>query len=94
MANQQLGDGNANDTIQIGVNGQTVAVAGGTGAKYGIFGATPVVQQIPTGSTTTSAAGSATAVYVNTTFTGGSGSTAYTVGDLVAILKAHGLLKA
>ena len=91
---EQLGNGNPNDVVKVGVNGQSVAVASGTGAKYGIFGATPVIQQTPAANTTTSAAGSTTAVYVNTTFTGGSGSTAYTVGDLVAILKAHGLLKA
>ncbi len=62
--------------------------------KIAFYGAIPVVQATPAGNTTTPTAGSTTAVYVNTTFSGGIGSTAYTVGDLVAILKANGLLKA
>ena len=47
----------------------------------------------PANLTGTAAAGSVTNVYTNTTFTGGIGSTAYTVADLVAILKAAGILK-
>jgi hypothetical protein len=40
----------------------------------------------------TSAAGSVTAVFTGTTFTGGSGTSAYSVGDLVTALKKLGLI--
>jgi hypothetical protein len=60
----------------------------------GVWGATPVAQSTPSGNTHTVAAGSTTAVYTNTTFDGGIGSTAYTVGDIVAALKLAGWLKA
>lgn len=60
----------------------------------GFFGATPVVQ--PTAptvhNTTGGAAGASPAVFRDTTFTGGVGTTAYTVGDIVTALKALGLL--
>ena len=75
-------DGDSTDGTAIAPNG----------GKVSFFGVTPVAQQVGTGSTTTSAAGSTTAVYVNTTFTGGVGTTAYTVGDLVAALKNLGLI--
>jgi hypothetical protein len=59
----------------------------------GFFGATPVVQPAnPAGNTHTVTAGSTTAVYVNTSFDGGTGTTAYTIGDLVLILKTLGLI--
>jgi hypothetical protein len=60
----------------------------------GMFGATPVAQftQPGTHSVATTAAGSTTAVFVNTTFTGASGTTNYTVGDIVTALKALGVL--
>lgn len=59
----------------------------------GFYGAAPIAQSTPAASTTTVTAGSTTAVYVNTSFSGGTGSTAYTVGDIVAALKGLGLLK-
>lgn len=60
----------------------------------GFFGLTQgVAQATPAGNTHTVAAGSTTNVFTNTTFDGGTGTTAYTVGDLVAILKGLGLLK-
>lgn len=59
----------------------------------GFWGATPIVQPgSPSGYTTTAAAGSTTSVYVNTTFDGGVGATAYTLGDIVIALKNAGIL--
>lgn len=61
----------------------------------GFWGAAPSAQsaQAPAGNVHTVTAGSTTAVFVNTSFDGSVGSTAYTVGDIVAVLKAIGLLK-
>lgn len=58
----------------------------------GAYGVTPVVQPAGTGNTHTVAAGATTAVYTNTTFDGSTGSTAYTVGDIVKALKSLGFL--
>jgi hypothetical protein len=76
-------DGDSTDGTVIAPNGGPV----------GFFGATPETQ--PTASTNvhTVAAGSTTAAYVNTTYDGSIGSTAYTIGDVVAALKTLGLIK-
>lgn len=80
MAVNQLGDGSPD-----GVN---------CAAGIAAFGATPPTTQ-PTAATNvhTVAAGATTAVFVNTTFDGSIGSTAYTIGDLVAALKTLGFIK-
>ncbi len=59
----------------------------------GFYGAPGVTQPNGTGNTNTVAAGATTAVYTNTTFDGSTGSTAYTVGDIVQALKALGILQ-
>lgn len=59
----------------------------------GFWGATPIAQPSPAANVHTVAAGSVTAVFVNTSFDGSVGATAYTIGDIVAVLKAAGLLK-
>ncbi len=56
-----------------------------TGLSF--YGGSPVAQPTSSGNTATSTAGSTTNVFTNTTFTGGIGSTAYTVGDIVRGLK-------
>jgi len=89
VAPKQLSDGNSQGT-QLGVAGLTPA---GTTDKIGFFGATPVVQQTPAGYATLQTAGSTTALYANSATTGGVGTTQYTFGDLVVILKTLGLLK-
>ena len=77
-------DGDSTDGTAIAPNGGLVS----------FFGATGSTQPTAAANTTTTAAGSTTAVYINTTFPGASGSTAYTIGDIVTALKALGLIKA
>jgi hypothetical protein len=86
-APKRLSDGNTQGTLVC-----PATDSAGNAAKLGFFGTTPVAQPAPAANTHTVAAGSTTAVYTNTTFDGGTGSTAYTVGDLVAVLKAMGLI--
>lgn len=61
----------------------------------GLYGATPVAQQATTGTTTGFSAGAGgTAVKDVSTFTGNSGTAAYTIGDVVRALKNLGILAA
>ncbi len=61
--------------------------------SVGFYGRTPIVQPVGGGgNATTTAAGSTTNVFTNTSFPGASGSSAYTIGDIVTALKALGLL--
>lgn len=73
-------------------DGSTNGVVSSTATTVGFFGATPVVQQATTGTSTGFTAGSGTTATSTSTFTGNSGSTAYTVGDVVLALKKYGLL--
>lgn len=65
-----------------------------TTQKLGFYNATPIVQPATTGTTTGFTAGAGTAVLDDSTFTGNTGSSAYTVGDVVKALKTLGLLAA
>lgn len=65
-----------------------------TTQKLGFWNVTPVVQPTASADTTTGAAGGTNSVYLNTTFTGASGSSAYTIGGIVTSLKALGLIAA
>lgn len=62
--------------------------------KLGFFGTTPAVQPATEGTTTGFTAGSGTAAKDDSTFTGGSGTKAYTVGDIVLALKTLGIMAA
>jgi hypothetical protein len=69
--------------------GTSVALTGGLAA----WGQTlPVAQPSTTGTTTGFTAASGTAVLAGSTFTGNSGTTAYTIGDIVLALKQQGFL--
>ena len=78
------------------VLGTTTGTKFGTATtqKLGFYNATPVVQQATTGTTTGFTAGSGTTARDDSTFTGNSGTKAYTVGDIVRALKNLGLLAA
>ena len=73
--------------------GDGVQVGASASSLVGFFGATPIVQPAsPSGNVHTPTARSTTSVFVNTTFDGSIGSTAYTVGDIVIALKNLGIL--
>ena len=77
-------DGDSTDGTAIAPNGGPVSFFGVTAATQ------PTAAAVTTGFT----AGSGTAVKDDSTFTGNSGSTAYTIGDVVKALKTLGLIKA
>ncbi|MDE2439735.1 MAG: hypothetical protein KGP14_01830 [Betaproteobacteria bacterium] len=87
-APRQLSDGNSQGTQLGGVNNSV-----GTPDKVAFFGQTPTTQPTAATNVHTVAAGSTTAVFINTTFDGSIGTTAYTLGDVVAALKTLGLIK-
>lgn len=62
--------------------------------KIGVFGATPVVQPSGTGETTGFTAGSGTSANDDSTYTGNTGTKAYTVSDIVKALKNLGIMAA
>lgn len=71
--------------------------ANGSAALLGFYptvAAAPVIQYATTGTTTGFTAGAGTAVDSAATFTGNTGSTAYTISDIVRALKLVGLMAA
>jgi len=75
-------------------NAYSLWVQAGATRFDGNFGVnvTPVAQQNTTGTSTGFTAGSGTSVQDVSTFTGGTGATAYRISDIVKALKAYGLL--
>ena len=65
-----------------------------TTQKIGLWNATPVVQPSTTGTSTGFTAGAGTAVRDDSTFTGGTGSKAYRISDVVLALKQAGIMAA
>lgn len=83
------------DAKNIVVNATTGTKIGtATTQKLGFYNATPVAQQATTGTTTGFTAGSGTASKSDSTYTGNTGTAAYTVGDIVLALKNLGFLAA
>lgn len=86
-------------TLAEGVNFPVGTVTGtkigtATSQKIGFFNATPVIQQATTGTATGFTAGAGTGVTDQSTFTGGTGATAYRISDIVLALKNLGLMAA
>jgi hypothetical protein len=68
--------------------------ANGSARTFAAFGATRVIQPATTGTATGFTAGAGTTVTHLSTFTGNTGSAAYTIGDVVLALKQLGWLAA
>lgn len=81
------------DGSNIGIYNAGWWVKIGTGGQIGFFAATPAAQQTAHG-TTVNTRGVGTTWLIDNTTTGGVGSTAYTIQDIVAALKNYGLLVA
>ena len=75
--------------VSLGNQGADDALAG---SKLGLFGATPTSQPTATRITDGFAGGAGSAVDSAATFTGGVGTSAYTIGDIVRALKQIGAI--
>jgi len=88
-------------TISVG-EGINFSFGGTTGTQFGdnttdklsFWAQTPIVQPTSTGQTAGHTAGAGAGVTADSTFTGGTGTKAYTIGDVVRHLKLVGLLAA
>lgn len=67
---------------------------GGASDTVGFFGATPVAAQSATATSGTFTANAGTAAVSGSSWTGNTGSKAYTVHDIVSALKKYGMLGA
>lgn len=83
---------NSGNRLLLRINNSTVFEA--VASAIGFYGVTPVSRQSTTGTTAGFTAGAGSAVLADSTFTGNTGSTAYTIGDVVKALKNYGLLSA
>ena len=91
-ANTSLTMADAANIILNTTTGTKIGTA--TGQKLAFYNSTPVIQPAGTGVTSGFTAGVGTAAKDDSTFTGGTGSAAYTIGDIVKALKDLGLLAA
>lgn len=81
----QVGDGNTNETLNVGRSGQTVAIQPVATGKVGFYGTTPITQR--TAAIATSAVGTASSTDVTTQLKAA-------VIDIMNTLDALGLAKA
>jgi hypothetical protein len=77
----------------VSITGNT-AIGDAATDTVGFYGVAQVAQPATTGTTTGFTAGSGTAARADSTYTGNTGTAAYTVGDIVKALKDLGLLAA
>ena len=75
-----------------GTNGTKIGLS--TSQKIGFWNVTPVIQPATTGTTTGFTANAGTAMNSASTSTGGTGTKAYTFGDVVLALKQSGIMAA
>lgn len=93
MANTGLQ--NTQEPWSVGTNGPEGCLIGKSSTeKVGFYGKDPVARPSSAGNTTGFTAGSGTASKSDSVWAGASGSTTYTVGDIVTILKSIGILAA
>ena len=84
-----LTGGSLTGGINLNANGQVDLASIGT---LGVFGATPVPQQVPAGTTTGHTSSGGQIINLADTYTGGLGTNAYTISDVVLALKKLGFL--
>ena len=83
---------NAGGKVSISQSNGTPVITVTQDNKLGFYNATAIAKPSSVGDTTLTAAGSGNALKDDSTTTGGTGSTAYTLADVVKHLKALGLL--
>ena len=83
-------EADASGDVTIGEYGNITLLQGN---KVGFFDSSGVIQQSGVNSTAGHTQGFVSEVYEDSTFTGGVGSTTYTIDDIVKALKNYGLLQ-
>ena len=87
-----LGDATVAAVLTIGVAAAGLTIGQGNSTALGFWGANPVNQWNAEGTGGMASAGSGSAVLDDSKFTGGAGSLAYTINDIVGALKACGVM--